>query len=49
LRAAGLVDVEMLGTSGYRTSEYTEAMYVRARKRSPWAAARPGARRGRGI
>ena len=32
LQLAGLVDAEIVGTSGYRTSDYTEAMYIRARK-----------------
>jgi hypothetical protein len=32
LRAAGLIEAEIVGSTGYRTSEYTEAMYVRARK-----------------
>jgi hypothetical protein len=30
--AAGLVEAEIVGGSSYRTSEYTEAVYVRARK-----------------
>jgi hypothetical protein len=32
LLEAGLVGPELVGTSGYRTSPYTEAMYIRARK-----------------
>ena len=32
LQFAGFVDAEIVGTSGYRTSDYTEAMYIRARK-----------------
>jgi hypothetical protein len=32
LQVAGFIDAEILGASGYRTSAYTEAMDIRARK-----------------
>jgi hypothetical protein len=32
LQFAGFIDAEILGTSGYKTSNYTEARYIRARK-----------------